>query len=658
MAAGHLLLKKNIYHFRIRVPRDLSGLVGRDELRKSLGTSHRPTAERRSLVATALAYRLFDTLQSMPAPSPNDVQVAMRAFYDGLLAADLVARVRTAADPAQAPAWESYVREQRRSAEVDQLRQDLAIGRIAQVEAQARQLIAERGWTISPDSGEFYEICFALLRTLVEATARRAERDRAVYWGNPSDPLVGDGSAGAHAAGPQPPGRPERPVAQPGGPAAGTAHHIHGSAVMAPTPPDAPASPPAAPPAGALPPKPSADPHAPEHLARNTPADLLDMFFAEKKRQRDTRRDYEVSLRVLDEVSGGKAIGDLTKGDILAFKTELLKTPKNYVQRFNTTSIRAARAANAQLPTDQRHKTLNPITVRDKYLSNVKTLLAWAAENGIVSDNVARTITVKCGEPVDQRVRFEPEELRKLWGSPPFAGCAGTRSLLKPGAYQVRDHRFWAPLISRFMGLRIGEIGRLQPGDFVVRHELPCIYVRRADPARDVGPWADTVKTSHSVRHVPIPQVLQDLGLLAFVDEARRQRHKRLFPKWLPGAKGYSATLGKWFNGQLLPTLGIKADNNSFHSLRHNFEQTLSDAGLSDHIQLRLMGHSPEEQGVRSKYLSKDLTREQLDQFLAIECGAEVAHLINLRTGPNAKTGPVQPRPMRSILSVEFGCEP
>lgn len=96
--------------------------------------------------------------------------------------------------------------------------------------------------------------------------------------------------------------------------------------------------------------------------------------------------------------------------------------------------------------------------------------------------------------------------------------------------------------------------------------------------------------------------------------------------------KSWLGTFGTWSNAQLLPRISVKADVNAFHSLRHNFEQMLSDAGLSDHIQIRLLGHRSESEGTRARYLQNQLAADQMKQFLAMDVGTEIDHLLDLRT--------------------------
>lgn len=638
--AFHLIKKNCIYHYRLRIPRELFGPLGRKELRKSLGTSHRPTAERRAVIATALAYQLFATIRSMPSPTPQDIQEAMRAFYDGLLAADLGERVRASRDPEQSPAWEQYVRENRRAKEAEQLRDDLRIGRIVTVEPKVRDVIAREGWEISPDSEEYYNLCFSMLRALVEATNRRVERDQAVFYGTPEDPIViapavptassPSPARSAVAVPPAPSLRPEPAEEQRLTPAVPAVAKPAAARIMAAA--SASASPPTA-----EPPAQEAPKTACTGKAALKPIEILDEFWAEKERRPETRRDYEVSLRVLAEVTGDKAIGEITVEDIVAFKAELLKTPANYVQRFSTHSIKEAQAANQRRPAIERYDTISARTVKDKYLANVKALFAWAARNRILKFNVAQPITIDGVSTDEQRRCFEPEELRTIWNAPLFTGCASQGAPLSPGRYLVRDHRYWAPLIARWTGLRGGEIGRLFVSDIVERHGVMCIQVKPGDARRNRCGFVDSIKTENAKRTIPILPVLVRLGFLDYVEECRRKKHKWLFPYWRPNpAKGYSGTFPKWFCNTFLVHVGVKERLTAFHSYRHSFEQMLEDSGINDDIQIKLMGHTGEQLGARKKYLKSELTAEQMQKFLSLDVGAEVEHLIRLRATESA----------------------
>lgn len=366
--------------------------------------------------------------------------------------------------------------------------------------------------------------------------------------------------------------------------------------------------------------------------------ELLESFWAEKARKPETRRDYEVSLRALREVTGGKGFRSVTTEDIISFKRQLLLTPANYAQRFKGMSILDAKRMNDALPARQRYDTISPRTVKDKYLANIKALFGWMKRNGVIPVNVAADVTVDGVTDQDARDPFEPDQLKAIWSAPVFTGCAGVSDYFRRGNHRPADEHYWAPLISRFTGLRIGEIGRLEARDIVERHGITCIQVAPAEKRRDiVGEdgkvcFADTVKSANAVRGVPVRRELRELGFLDFVDACKRRGHGRLFPGWRAGVKGYSATLGKWFNDQFLEKLGLKSERLAFHSLRHTFEQMLSDGGMSDHIMIRLLGHSASEGGTRSRYLKKELTAAQLQQFLDMPLPPEINHLVSTRS--------------------------
>lgn len=66
----------------------------------------------------------------------------------------------------------------------------------------------------------------------------------------------------------------------------------------------------------------------------------------------------------------------------------------------------------------------------------------------------------------------------------------------------------------------------------------------------------------------------------------------RLFPQLTYSkSDGYGRNLGRWVNERLLPSLGIKADNLTFHSFRHTMISKLAAANVpQEHIKA-IVGH-------------------------------------------------------------------
>ena len=96
-------------------------------------------------------------------------------------------------------------------------------------------------------------------------------------------------------------------------------------------------------------------------------------------------------------------------------------------------------------------------TIDDKYLALDSTVLCWAKTNGYCAENVAKGIKVEGGSKSkrkDARAPFKIEHLQKVFAAPLFTGCKSDRNYTKPGSHRIRDHRYWATLIS---GMRLND---------------------------------------------------------------------------------------------------------------------------------------------------------------------------------------------------------
>ena len=122
------------------------------------------------------------------------------------------------------------------------------------------------------------------------------------------------------------------------------------------------------------------------------------------------------------------------------------------------------------------------------------------------------------------------------------------------------------------LGARPSEIVALEPEDIILNHEIPHIRIL-AKRGREI-------KTPYSERELP----LVGGALWAF------QQSPKGFPRYREtkaGANSLSAVLMKHLKKQsLLPTKDHK-----LYSLRHSFQDRLTDAGVPDRIQVQLMGH-------------------------------------------------------------------
>lgn len=165
---------------------------------------------------------------------------------------------------------------------------------------------------------------------------------------------------------------------------------------------------------------------------------------------------------------------------------------------------------------------------------------------------------------------------------------------------------FWVPLLSAFTGARQGELVTLTLGR--VGTEACDVPVLRV--------LDDAAKNTNSIRVIPIPDRLVDLGFLEYVETVRALAATipgvslddvPLFPFRKRGAT-FDLDPGKnvcRFFGDHLKTKGLKPEGKSasrlkvFHSFRHTVVSILDAHGVSFRDIQKLIGHAAQESEVR-----------------------------------------------------------
>jgi len=299
-----------------------------------------------------------------------------------------------------------------------------------------------------------------------------------------------------------------------------------------------------------------------------TLGEILPDFIAERKPTDDTAKQYKVAVRLFEEVLGeDKPVYRITKGDVISFKKALQELPANRTKRFSDLTVPEVIKENKS-----RAVPFQPIktkTINNKYLSALRSILAWCANNEVLPDNPATGIKVearKTGE--DDRLPFTPGDLAKIFSSERFK----TRPF---------DETQWAMLISLFTGMRAAEVAQMK---------LDSIRTERG-----VLVFAVEEKTKTKKRRlIPVHSILVALGLNDRVTALRAKSATHLLPDWYQKGEAksnWSAYINKAFNVTTKKNLDITG-RKTFHSFRHNFTTGLTHAGVDDAIKRALCGHA------------------------------------------------------------------
>lgn len=545
------------YYARLGVPKDLQPVMGKKELWKSLDTKNAREAKVRApevlaewhaqfaelrrrqdalpVTAEALAtetwehYRAeIEQLQNerRRLPSSDEIRQAQSDAARTIrdeAITDPMVQFAAAADALVISGKAAFDREIRQRRKAE-LEKHIANGETVLVVDAAREIIRARNYAIELGSGAWRDLCHRLMRAEIEALRRAEEHDRGDYTGSPRDPII------------KPPLQfVQAPVAGPG--------------------------------EGVL--------------------ELYDVFATENPRsvKQDTlRMNREIIGWFAQHVGQTFPASAIDKKSVREWKQALSKFPIKAaeVRELRGLSFKKIIAANEHL----QRPTLSDRTV-NKYLSALGAFCQWLMQNGHIDTNPVDGMHLGKGGGHGKIRPYTSDQLTSIFTSPLFMGCKSEGMPHQPGNFQVRDHRYWLPLLSLFTGARMGELAQLLTTDVRQDRGRWIIHITRE------GDGAKTTKTKGSQRVLPVHPELERLGFIAFHAERVAAGDARLFPEIKPDSRGQLAGHYSRFWGRYVKRIGVKDDASvNFHSFRHGMADALRRAGFRDEEFGFLLGHT------------------------------------------------------------------
>jgi integrase len=215
-----------------------------------------------------------------------------------------------------------------------------------------------------------------------------------------------------------------------------------------------------------------------------------------------------------------------------------------------------------------------------KWFGAVKTLFKLADRNDLLSANPFAKILLERPKRANANTRedWDTDELKTLFSSPVYVDRERPRGGAGEAAY-------WLPVLALYHGFRAGELCQLDRTDVVRKKGIWCVQVR---PSSDDDDVAKSVKTSESIRIVPLHRAVIELE---FLDYVATVKGKKLFPKIRPDARGrWSGPWSKWF-GRYRRDLGLNARWTDFHSFRHTWKTAARAARIPKEYHDAITGH-------------------------------------------------------------------
>ena len=190
-------------------------------------------------------------------------------------------------------------------------------------------------------------------------------------------------------------------------------------------------------------------------------------------------------------------------------------------------------------------------------------------------------------------------------------------------------HAWWAPLIGCTTGARVGEIAQLKLSDVVELDGMWCFNFQITPDAN--GAISQSLKGASSVRIVPVPTLLQNLGFLDFLQDIRESGHPRLFPQLRRGvskttgkANGatYGASMSQKFAKYVHDAHPSIEKGLAFHGFRHTLSTALGLNGVPVELIASITGHCGDGEKfpvLQKHYLHLSTKKRRLDQLAALD---------------------------------------
>lgn len=360
-------------------------------------------------------------------------------------------------------------------------------------------------------------------------------------------------------------------------------------------------------------------------------SELFKMMREDRNWGEDNAQHMTKEANLFIELMGDLELEQIEKETVLEYGRRLRQLPRDIYQsrrKYKITSIkdlmRVALRENLALKNESTAK---------RHVAKLGEILNYGVTSGMLPFNYAADY--KRGSPnglarraQDEREVFNDSELREIFSVDWF--LAGTGKEVGKGWIRWRPFHYWLPLLGLLTGARLNELSQLDLDDLRKTEQGKWYFDFNLDQPDKLEVRDKSLKTSNSVRVVPMHTRLIDLGLLEYVGKLRESGHRKLFPELTRDRlKGYSKQSGKWFNSQFLGVqLGIARNGKkTFHSLRHGLLTQLDRNGVDKRTIQQLAGHERGDSITMVRYV-KDRTADELAPVInAIEFGflAQVA---------------------------------
>ena len=320
--------------------------------------------------------------------------------------------------------------------------------------------------------------------------------------------------------------------------------------------------------------------------------DVAELMISSKKRIAKTEATVRADVRLLQEWTGSRqSIAAYTKKDLIDFVCNCLPyIPANITKKKEYKGISLRKCVELTRKNPEKYPPISHITCGNR-LVNIAMVFNYAKDHlDLIKVNPAKGIEIPQVRVIDNGPRgFTVNELTAMWGA-----------LQKVYENESsRPSRFWVTVLSLYHGFRLNEVCSLFLKDVYEDADGVFVIDINANHA------TKSVKNQSSVRVVPVHPFVRDrLGFRNFVEEQKKARSEGLLFQDLSfiESKGYMMKVSSWFKYWKTEWLPPESRYKHFHDLRYTFIQTAQNvARIPDRHSQEITGHAIE--GVSAVHL-------------------------------------------------------
>ena len=297
--------------------------------------------------------------------------------------------------------------------------------------------------------------------------------------------------------------------------------------------------------------------------------------------------EYKVITDDFIEIIGNIPVSSLSKDSIRTYISTQIKLPPNRRKNPKYREMSIVEVMKLKGVKPQSRINVN------KFLTRLTTFMNFGVSQGYIKENyiLGMKIPIPKTEGRKKREPFSPEDLVKILSPKSYLDWTVDFGLktksAKPNVVKYQNPFYWSFLIGIFSGMRTNETAQLRIEDIIKKENVWMISIDEAE--------GKSVKTTSSIRKVPVHPTLISLGFIDYVKIIKSKGVDRVFPELTKQRDGYSTKISQHYNEKFLPSVGVWIRQTKvLYSTRHTFINRCYNKGVDRDIIKSIVGHEPD----------------------------------------------------------------